>query len=84
MLTVYTPADGALTRSEVAAGAPIPAAAVWLDMCAPSPEEERAVESALGVNVPTREEMTEIEPSSRLYEEDGALLMTATVICNAA
>ncbi|HEX6143285.1 MAG TPA: magnesium transporter CorA family protein, partial [Geminicoccaceae bacterium] len=47
-------------------------------------EEERAVESALGVNVPTREEMTEIEPSSRLYEEDGALLMTATVICNAA
>ncbi len=30
--------------------------------------------------MPTREEMREIETSNRLYEEDGALYMTATVI----
>jgi magnesium transporter len=30
--------------------------------------------------VPTREEMREIETSNRLYEEDGALYMTATVV----
>lgn len=47
------------------------------------PDEERQVEALLGVEVPTREEMQEIEVSSRLYEENGALYMTATVLCKA-
>ena len=83
MLTAYVPADGALNRAELPAGAPVPEEAVWLDMLGPSPDEERAVEAALGVGVPTREEMKEIEASSRLYEEDGALYMTATIVTNA-
>jgi magnesium transporter len=41
------------------------------------------VESAFGVMVPTREEMVEIEPSSRLYIENGVRYMTATLICHA-
>jgi magnesium transporter len=32
--------------------------------------------------VPTREEMVEIEPSSRLYIENGVRYMTATLICH--
>ncbi|TFL16844.1 magnesium transporter CorA family protein [Jannaschia formosa] len=52
-------------------------AAVWIDLLTPSPEEEDAVEALVGVNVPTREEMEEIEISSRLYNEDGAAFMTA-------
>lgn len=53
------------------------AEAVWLDLVEPTPEEERAVESALGLEVPTREEMEEIEVSSRLYYEGSTAFMTA-------
>ncbi|MFZ5842007.1 MAG: magnesium transporter CorA family protein [Pseudomonadota bacterium] len=58
-------------------------AALWIDLLNPSREEERVVEQALGGEVPTREEMQEIETSSRLYEENGILFMTATVLINA-
>ncbi|MEZ5488518.1 MAG: magnesium transporter CorA family protein [Steroidobacteraceae bacterium] len=51
-----------------------------MDLLEPTPEEESEVEKALGIAVPTREEMREIETSNRLYEEDGALYMTMTVI----
>ena len=58
-------------------------AALWIDLLSPSREEERVVEQALGGEIPTREEMQEIEASSRLYEENGVLYMTATVLINA-
>lgn len=54
-------------------------AVVWADLFAPSRDEELEVERWLGVGVPTREEMEEIEISSRLYTEDGAFYMTATL-----
>jgi magnesium transporter len=41
---------------------------------------EREAEKLLGVNIPTRDELREIEVSSRLYEEKGALFMTGTII----
>jgi magnesium transporter len=52
---------------------------VWLDLLNPTEEEERAIEAALGFGVPTRDEMAEIEESSRLYTENGAAFMTADV-----
>lgn len=55
----------------------------WLDLISPTPEEERILEKKLGIDLPTREEMRDIEPSSRLYEENGALYMTATVLWKA-
>jgi len=45
----------------------------WLDLFDPSKEEEAFVERVVGVAVPTRDEMVEIEPSSRLYR-DGQIL----------
>jgi magnesium transporter len=57
-----------------------PAGTIWLDLLNPTHEEEKLVEAALGQNVPTREEMAEIEPSSRLYERHGASIMTASVL----
>ena len=54
--------------------------AVWVDLCNPMPSEIQAVERAFGMEVPTREEMGEIEASSRLYTENGALVMTAPVL----
>lgn len=50
---------------------------IWFDVVAPSAEEEAMLERATRVNIPTREEMEEIEISSRLYYEDGAAFMTA-------
>lgn len=58
----------------------IPSGARWIDLLDPSEIEEKLAEDALGQNIPTREEMAEIEPSSRLYQRKGALLMTATVL----
>ena len=63
-------------------GTPVPAGAIWLDLYSPTVAEDRAVEAAFGVAVPTREEMAEIEPSSRLYIENNARVMTATLLFN--
>lgn len=52
---------------------------VWIDLVSPSREEEADLEARLGVNLPTREEMSEIEISSRLYQEDGTIFMTANL-----
>lgn len=54
--------------------------AVWVDILRPSKDEESAVERALGIDVPTIEEMSEIEVSSRLYTEDGATFMTTMML----
>jgi magnesium transporter len=84
MLNVFA-ADGrgCLVKAQDAPDAALPPEAVWLDLVAPTVAEERLVETLLGVEVPTREEMQEIEVSSRLYEENGALYMTATVVSRA-
>lgn len=50
---------------------------VWIDLINPSAEEVRALEDHLGIGIPTKDEMEEIEISSRLYKEDGAAFMTA-------
>lgn len=54
--------------------------AVWIDLLNPTQEEERAVQNALRLEIPTREEMQEIESSSRLYREDDALFLTANFL----
>src|SRR6267143_2690415 len=61
----------------------LPENAVWIDLVKPTPEEDHAVERLAGIAVPTREDMQEIEISSRLYIENGARYMTATLMCAA-
>src|ERR1700745_1676532 len=53
---------------------------LWIDLYEPTPEEERTVEAECSIDVPTREEMREIETSNRLYEEDGGVYLTATIV----
>jgi magnesium transporter len=81
MLSVYVPKGTTLERVNVESGATIPENAVWIDMVTPSVQEDRAVEQLMGIAIPTREEMQEIEVSSRLYVENGARYMTATLMC---
>jgi len=75
------PKGTTLERVNVESGAVIPENAVWIDMVTPSVQEDRSVEQLIGIAVPTREEMQEIEVSSRLYVENGARYMTATLMC---
>lgn len=58
----------------------LPPDAVWIDLVEPTPDEDKAVEAALGLSVPTRAEMAELEASSRLYRENGATYVTADII----
>jgi len=81
MLSVYAPHGTTLERITVEPGSSLPENAVWIDMVTPSVKEDRVVEQLLGIAVPTREEMQEIEVSSRLYVENGARYMTATLMC---
>lgn len=52
---------------------------VWIDLVNPSPDEEADLQARLGIGLPSREDMEEIEISSRLYQNDGAAFMTATL-----
>jgi magnesium transporter len=73
MLRAYYLEDGHLKSLDPTGPEPrLPEGTVWLDLYEPDEAEEDAVERALGIEVPTREEMKEIEASSRLYREDGA------------
>ncbi|HZV85089.1 MAG TPA: magnesium transporter CorA family protein [Brevundimonas sp.] len=58
----------------------LPPDAVWIDLVKPTEEEDAAVEKALGLDVPTRAEMAELEASSRIYREDGAAYVTADIV----
>ncbi|WP_372620441.1 magnesium transporter CorA family protein [Falsiroseomonas sp.] len=80
MLTTYALAEGRVSVHEGLLPPAELARAVWIDLLNPTPEEERAVQSALRLEVPTREEMEEIESSSRLYREDDVLFLTANFL----
>lgn len=62
----------------------LPANFVWLDLIHPEAEEERRLESQLGIDLPSADEMRDIEPSSRLYHEGGATFMTASIVWRAS
>ena len=83
MLSVYVPANHVLKSVDLAAAEALPREAVWIDILRPTPGEDKLVEALLGIQIPTREEMQEIEISSRLYVENGARYMTATLMCKA-
>jgi len=69
MLTAY-PAPGRVdvthTLSEV----------LWIDLLDPTNEETAQVESKFSLRLPSREELSEVESSSRISEEDGVLFLS--------
>ncbi len=84
MIKAYNYVGG---RIEPIAGAEVPNTLlgdstdiVWIDVLSPTAEEDHQVEAMLGISLPTREEMEEIEVSARLYHEDSAEFMTLTAL----
>lgn len=53
---------------------------IWIDLLSPSDAEEAAIETAIGLDVPTRAEMREIEASNRFYNENGSHFLTAFIV----
>src|SRR5450432_3243964 len=50
--------------------------ATWIDLCGATDEERAAVERATGLRVPTENAIREIESSSRVFVEGGALYLS--------
>jgi magnesium transporter len=89
MIIVHAPFDqpshadqGSLERHMLQPGEPLPQRVLWIDLVEPTREEDRQVEERLGIAIPTRDEMSELEPSSLLYTENGARYMTARILCH--
>jgi len=73
MLTIFRLADGRLTQVSADAQAPPPDDAIWIDMVDPTAEDRLLVERAYKVHLPNREEIIEIEASSRFFRDDDGL-----------
>lgn len=80
MITLYKLNADHLVRIEVAPGEALPSDVIWIDLFSPTPSEDRIVEAWLGIDIPTREDMTEIEESNRFYMENGAQYLTAPIL----
>src|ERR1700684_3647330 len=83
MFSVFVPSESSLKKATISDLGNLPEAAVWIDLVKPTATEDKAVERLAGIAVPTREDMQEIEISSRLYIENGARYMTSTLMCAA-
>ena len=70
------------SNSQLAPASADEAGAIWYDLLNPNLEEDKFVEERLGVSIPTKGEMEEIELSARLYHENGAEFMTVTAVLN--
>jgi magnesium transporter len=69
MLTAY-PASGPEPAS------PAASRVWWLDLLEPSDQERASVEERCGFALPSREDLSEVESSSRIGEEDGVLFLS--------
>ena len=74
MLSIYPYSDAAGPRT----------ATIWLDLHNPEPAELAEAERLIGVSIPTRASLSEIESSSRLRNRDGVLSMSIPMTTAAA
>src|SRR5882724_8489591 len=83
MLTLF---DSSVARGRHVAdldAAELPPEVVWIDLVKPDSAEIAFVQHATGLHVPSKEELSEIESSSRLRSRDGALYLSTPLIYRA-
>ncbi len=81
MIRIYSQTDQGIRRSTGVDQEDVDADNVlWLDLLTPDAQELAYTERLCGIELPTKDEMREIESTSRLYCEDGARFMTTTVL----
>jgi magnesium transporter len=79
MMHFYALADEHLLTVAHDGGTELPPGTLWIAMVLPSVDEVAALEAALGVAIPTRDDMAEIETSSRQYVEGGTVYLTLSL-----
>lgn len=81
MIRIYTQSENGISRT-VGLDEPISRedGIFWIDLLTPDAEELAFAEKICALEMPTKDEMREIEATSRLYCEDGARFMTTTVL----
>lgn len=84
MIVVYSEEKNFSPISIHAENQTLLAQALWIDLLNPTKEEEEWVKNNIDLMLPSREEMSEIELSSRLYKEQDVLFMTASMVAQSA
>jgi magnesium transporter len=80
MITGYCVNGEAVVLSTAEPPAALRPDLVWIDLVEPTREEDLMMEGLLGISIPTRQDLKGIEPSSRLYTDDDAVFMTASLV----
>jgi magnesium transporter len=84
MLILHTRAGQICEPSEDLGAAALPSDVVWIDLLKPSEEEIAFVERATGLKLPSFEDLSEIESSSRLRSVEDALYLSAPLVYRTA
>lgn len=71
--------QGTLAEINLSATA-LPQGIVWIDLWEPTSDEADFIQRATGLHVPTREELSEIETSSRLRTDKGVLYLSMPAV----
>jgi len=82
MLTSFASAPHAPRQLEETEHTKILRDAIWIDLLNPTDTEIQAVQHATGLELPTEAELAEIESSSRIYTEAGALYLSMPLVTN--
>src|SRR5215469_16656806 len=80
MLTLYHSCKAPGERPADLGKANLAADVAWIDLLKPEPDEVAFVERTTGLDVPSVEDLSEIESSSRLRHQNGAIYLSAPLI----
>ena len=80
MISAYVCTGGHLVRLPDTASPDALRPAVWIDLISAGPAEVERTRQATGLRIPTQEEVSEIENSSRLAIHDGVLYLSLQLI----
>ena len=83
MLTLYHSSVEHGEHPTDLAKASLPADVAWIDLLKPEPDEVAFVQRTIGLDVPSVEDLSEIESSSRLRNQNGAIYLSAPLIYRA-
>jgi magnesium transporter len=77
LLTAHRDADGSFKRSHALQ---LPEAIIWIDLLNPTEDEQKFVERRTGLRIPSIEALSEIESSSRLIADHGAIYLSTPLV----
>ena len=80
MLTLYRSRAWRRERPAILAEGSLPKNVAWINLLKPEPDEVAFVKRTTGLDVPSIEDLSEIESSSRLSSQSGAIYLSAPLI----